>query len=103
MKQELKLTLEQDQITGFSYSFCTALLKKLKKLIEENRVFVDGNDACTDRNYNHNKTKIAGIVVSYLHEYVDSERCQYGSLPEILELVAHTEEFLACFTEEVKE
>lgn len=102
MGLELKLSLEQDQITGFSYSFCVALLKKLKTLIEEDRVFVDGNESSMNTNYNYSKTKIAGIVVYYLGEQISSERSSFGSFPEIEALVNQTDEFLACFTEEVK-
>lgn len=72
---QLQLLLQQDVISGFSYSFAKALLEKLKALKTEDRL----------------EEKIARSVIIYLE-------IQMGqSLRKVDDLIAVTEEFLSIF------
>jgi len=106
--QKLEFTLKKDVINGFSYSFTNSLLKKLKKLKEEDRIFVDGwKKAIEDeRVSNINKTKIADLVIAYLVEQLlgadlpDIRKSHYPS--DIDNLIEVCEEFLSIFSSEKK-
>ncbi len=97
-KQEFKLLLREDVITGFSFSFTSALLKKLKELEKENRIFVasDMPDNC--------KHALIPIAFSIMHYLVEQTMYESGVTQNIekkypKDLIAHVEEFLAIFVE----
>jgi len=113
--QRLELTLKQDVINGFSYSFTKSLLEKLKKLKEEDRIFIGGWEKAIEEEKQHkknhlnidlNKTKIAKLVISYLVKQILGEE-----LPEIGDskdpsdvdsLIEVCEDFLLTFSSEKK-
>lgn len=96
MKNTLSLSLKADNITGFSYSFTLALLKKLKSLISSNRFLKKEQDA----------TEIGEVVLSYLCDQLQIRPENYRTTNGAGALVSLTEEFLYCFqvfTDEDKE
>ena len=66
MKNELKFKLRKDVITGFSFSFTSSLVCKLKELIEADRVFEYGNEKSKGEGFANKTTEIAAVVISYL-------------------------------------
>lgn len=84
-KQSLRLSLEDDVINGFSYSFTKALLEKIKELVEQKRIFDKRN----------NLLPITETVLGYLA--IQVRDCPPNTPEGIAELIATTEEFLAIF------
>jgi len=99
--------IQQDQITGFSRSFTAALVKKLKRLKAEDKIFKGGlAGAKEDERLNSNSgkcsfTEIAYIVVEKLQNQISyPERPRPGTclFPSKLErFISVAEEFLAIF------
>lgn len=99
MKQ--KLVLSDDIITGFSYSFTSALLAKIKELEKENRIFEQGLEEAKKNESNNlgsPLTLIAESTLCYLNEQI---RCneEIGTPKDLAILIRCTEEFLAIFAE----
>lgn len=104
--QQLELTLKQDVINGFSYSFTNSLLEKLKKLKEEDRIFKDGWEKATEvETRNHctsSITKIASVVINYLDDQIRAG-CGSDMKPTTIDnLITTGEEFLSIFSSEKK-
>ncbi len=106
MELKLKLALQHDVINGFSYSYCRALLEKLKALKVERRVFEDNEKAaeCDEslkkgEGYFATKlTPIAYSVIDALDEQIEGFRL--GDIPKPSQVdaaIAVAEEFLAIF------
>ncbi len=100
---KLKLSLKQDQISGFSFSFTKVLTLKLGDLLKNDRVFEEGNAKSSDddRTY-HSKTKIAETVISYLTEQIRTSSDDTLCVQGIQRLIDLSEEFLSSFEEEIK-
>jgi hypothetical protein len=98
MEQTQSLRLRQDIINGFSYSFTSSLLEKIKQLLAENRIFVDGNEKCkVDNNDFHKLTPIAEITLNYLKEQLPCDHPELSNVPRIEKCIALGEEFLQIF------
>ncbi len=92
---ELKLTLERDQIRGFSYSFTRALVTKLEALYQADELFKDGNEKSSNKNYSHTYTKLGVVINSYLQEQL---RQSFDTNTAGVELMIQTgKEFLSIF------
>lgn len=101
--QKLELTLEQDVINGFSYSFTKSLLEKLKKLKKEDRVFEYGWKKATEERNPSDVTAIASVVISYLCDQIQTDLSVPRLKPiDIDNLIATSEEFLSIFSSEKK-
>lgn len=85
--QELKL--QQDVITGFSFSFSSALLQKLKELRDENRVFEKDSARMTE---------IANVVMYHLDNQIPTGISCPQDMAEINNVISICEEFLLVFT-----
>ncbi|MCK5321527.1 hypothetical protein KAJ38_03025 [Candidatus Pacearchaeota archaeon] len=97
MGKEL-LMLEQDEIVGFSYSFCSCLLGKLKQLQKEDRIFE--KDSSYVELGRANLRKVAHIIILFLRKQLNYKLVE--SLPsstkeEVDEIINLIEEFLAIF------
>lgn len=94
-------------MTDFSYGYCAALLKKLKELKGEGRIFQDNEDAAKAEvenqkgcNYNTGLTLIAASVVNALQRQVAGFKIvdEFSSTPSRVGTgIAVVEEFLAIF------
>ncbi|HTW96592.1 MAG TPA: hypothetical protein VMD74_02960 [Candidatus Methylomirabilis sp.] len=103
----LSLVLKNDVITGFSYSFSSALLRKLKEMNEKDQIFKKGlknalNDA--KKNIQSYLTDMAIIVAVHLHQQIsvssDILDLSTKNFPEeVNQFISFVEEFLAIFQE----
>ena len=83
-----ELILKQDVITGFSYSFSSALLEKLKDLRTGDRIF-KAKECFSD---------IADVVINHLTEQLGIPTPTFGpSSTEVDKFISLVEEFLAIF------
>ena len=92
---QLQLILERDVISGFSYSFCRALVNRLKKLVDEDKAFEEGE-----------QTDLFLNITNYLYEqipntqgmrsYYDADEREDAER-DAKNLIASVEEFLAIF------
>ncbi len=104
MNQQMKLTLCQDVITGFSYSFTKSLLEALKKLRSKGTLFEDGEIPPGD----HSRMKPSPLTSTILY-YLSKQTYGTGigpdcaSLTDIDTLIKTTEAFLAIFEKEKHE
>ncbi|MBX4210387.1 hypothetical protein KW783_00245 [Candidatus Parcubacteria bacterium] len=96
MQQKIEMLLEQDVITGFSYSFTKCLLQAFKRLHDEKRVFLPGATGTHKR-----LTDIAQSVMRHLSDQLSFGRYDSGSSndDEIRRLIMTAEEFLSIFIE----
>ena len=100
--------LENDVINGFSPSFSKALLKKLKALKEEDRIFREGWEQAHENGKTlraSRLTEMAKYITVHLQtqlEYfsVTDTAINMALATEIEELISFAEEFLAIFEEE---
>jgi len=90
--------MQRDVINGFSLCFSGKLLKKLKKIRSEGKIF-KGEDDC-------GITKITSSVLAHLAQQMKGElqdliesQMQIITTDEIDEVISTTEEFLAIFKE----
>jgi hypothetical protein len=87
------LSLKQDVITGFSFSFTKALLDKLKKLMKEERLFEQHEGY-----FKKELTDIGMTVCRYLCDQLQNRCNPEDQTPEnITELINTADEFLATF------
>lgn len=106
--QRLELTLKQDVINGFSYSFTNSLLKGLKKLKKEDKIFEDGwgnAEEIEARDHRPSRTTgIACVVIEYLkQQLIISSYSAEKMLPtDVNNLITTSEEFLSIFSSEKK-
>jgi hypothetical protein len=102
MKQQLKVRLEQDVITGFSYSFTKALLGKLKQLKKEGRIFRDF-EGKEESDSMYSLTQIADSVLKHIDAQLGESSIYGGSCAatpdKVQQMIQTTEEFLAIFNE----
>lgn len=110
MKLEQKLVLRQDVIVGFSYSFCSNLLKKLEELLKTDNVFncgVKEAEKMESRGSGYlqysETTSIARTVLLYLLEQVKYEEIAHlggdrVAPSEVKRLIEHSKEFLKIFS-----
>lgn len=92
MKLKQELLLEQDVITGFSYSFCKALLEKLNKLSKKyrNNFFENGRmELITESVINHLQHQLEINIA--IHEDMN-----------VIYLMQTASEFLSIFEKEKK-
>lgn len=94
IKQRL-LLIPETSIEGFCYPFAENLLKKLKQLRDEGRIFKDEKESGNFRE----TTKIAEAVMKNLIKQIDysSTEPDSVSISEIDILIKTSEEFLAIF------
>jgi hypothetical protein len=97
-EQELKLLIpSHDVINSFCYAYSKALLKKLKELVKEDRIFVAGNaESVRNKGMNTSTTDIANAVLTPLQEQINFSGGGYNQA-KVDKLIATAEEFLAIF------
>ncbi len=96
MEQKQVLVLEQDVISGFSYSFSYHLLNKIKSLKKEDRIFKKGWEAAVkNSDYSSDLTEIFSTVAFQLGTQLGL--CFTRSPEGIEEFISCSEEFLAIF------
>jgi len=103
MKQETKLVLQKDVISGFSYSFAKALLNKLLELNESGKIFEAEDESISARpDSTHNITDIAHSVISHLLSQIEINisACSMMFMDEIGRIISTAKEFLAIFEKE---
>ncbi len=94
---EQKSKLKLDGITGFSFSFTSALLEKLKQLKKEDRIFETGEEKAK-KSYHKSLTFIAHTVIEYLSEQLKVSPMSPNTHTDYIEtLFALAEEFLLAF------
>lgn len=91
-KQQLQLTLQPDVINGFSFSFCSSLVAKLKQLMDTGRLYSEDEEDYL--------TPIARCVSEHLTDQVRGDE-GFGNrvvlIDEVKKLINCAEEFLAAF------
>lgn len=99
------LLLKQDVISGFSYSYCRALLDKFKELHATGRIFIDNEQAKENEEIKCISllTPIADLVSSHLEDQISGFRVgnafYYSRIAEQIQIA---EEFLAIFEQKRK-
>ncbi|MFA4887862.1 MAG: DNA-directed RNA polymerase subunit alpha C-terminal domain-containing protein, partial [Candidatus Nanoarchaeia archaeon] len=89
LQSAIKICLQQDTISGFSYSFSKALLEKLKKLREEDKLFKEGK-----------LTLLAYSISTHLDEQINPMKKALQDMSDISgfeALIQVAEEFLTIF------
>ncbi len=96
---ELKLTLKQDEIRGFSYSFTRELVNKLETLYQEDALFEKGNDCSSNKDNAYSYTKLGIVITAYLTEQLQQifPPNTYG----VESMIQTGNDFLAIFETEV--
>ncbi|MFC1615441.1 hypothetical protein ACFL2L_01440 [Patescibacteria group bacterium] len=98
---QTKLVLKDDVINGFSFSFSSALLKELKKLVTNNQCIISKNSTCIHADVLFYKyTPIDSSIISYLSKQVNLDIDSDEGTNKIIEdFIKHTEDFLDIFIE----
>ena len=106
--QQFELTLKQDVISGFSYSFTSSLLKGLKKLKKEDKIFEDGWENAAEiearNNFPSSITGIACVIIEYLKQQliIIGDSVEKMLPTDVNNLITTSEEFLEIFSSEEK-
>jgi hypothetical protein len=101
LKQKLSLSLVQDQITGFSYSFVKTLTEFLQRRLETDTIFVEDHKrwAKDHPDQSCRSSTVEPEVLTamrYLHDQIRGNGYD-ESLNGVCDLVDHAEKFLAIF------
>lgn len=92
MKQKM-LLIQEDAITGFSYSFTVALLQELKKILDNGNGLIEISRS-DSKGYLSPQTK---PVVEYLCEQICFRTEDRWSQKDLIFLAESAEKFLAIF------
>lgn len=101
---QMKLIVQQDQVmNSFCWAYSNALLQKIKRLIEEDRLFTDGNKEAEQREeetrYGSEMTEIGYATMSTLAEQINSNSIDGTTVSPstVNQFIATAEEFLNIF------